>query len=410
MTDHDALHKLVWNTDMSSQVVRIVLATILAGGTLEVNPNTLSELLGNVSSRTARRYVREGVQAGLLSWDDIGHKRLSVNIKNLQFSDIENELIDAEKDPFSPENRTQSADKYVHPKVSRGEEELPNKNHKWTNMSAQGSEETPKVDKYVRVDPEEEPKVDKYVRVEPKKSRKRTNMSAKGSESEEIPSISTNIDNTSTIENDSVKNDSVKNDTMNNSSVGTSKKEKKEKKESTQRKKETKEKDPPVGERKTKRKPVQRYDADYYIKELTPEIWERAMQEGVFPKKHSDVAMLLASYIVAMKLWRSVDYPLDGKDFSGKIGKNASECLNFFTMETQDPIVGFRSAVEYVKWFVAQEESTFIGKAGWSIALCFTRDMYRQYRIQATQGISINDMGKVIQVGDKPGSLKVEVF
>jgi DNA-binding transcriptional ArsR family regulator len=136
------------------------------------------------------------------------------------------------------------------------------------------------------------------------------------------------------------------------------------------------------------------YDWKHY-EQITPEDWTKAKTEGVFPSGESAVTLVIGAYLIAVKKKRQIEVGLVPGDF-GKYSKLAKTMLEFMTGRADgDELQGFRDALEWVREFADCDNTTFIGKAGWSIQLAFARDVYRQVgTLRKSQGVKPGDRPK----------------
>jgi len=151
---------------------------------------------------------------------------------------------------------------------------------------------------------------------------------------------------------------------------------------------------------KVKAKKRRAYDAKYYREELLPEAWAEACA-GNFPDKHPAHVMLLAAYAIAMDAVHQQRVIFQGKDLSGKEGKLAKEMLEYFKLQQEGDGPGFRAALDYVKWYVNRESTSFEGKSGWSLSLLLTSSVYRNYELRGGSELKRNDGDGVVTNKDR---------
>ena len=139
------------------------------------------------------------------------------------------------------------------------------------------------------------------------------------------------------------------------------------------------------------------YTWEHYAK-ISEFEWKQARDEGIFPKNETANTLVLGAYLLAMKHKHGRTEGLIAKDFGGKYGKNAKEMLQFFTAKNNgDELAGFREALDWIREFARAGAASYIGKAGWPIQLCFTRDMYRQKgQVVKKSGKARNNTGVIV--------------
>lgn len=129
--------------------------------------------------------------------------------------------------------------------------------------------------------------------------------------------------------------------------------------------------------------------------EITPDEWKAAREEGKLPGRERFQTLLLGAYLLGMYHRHKQEILLIPADFNGKYGRLSSAMLKFFTTAHEgDKLLGFKSALDWIKAFLKAPSESYIGKAGWPIQMAFSRDMYRQPPKEV--GMKRNDTGNVI--------------
>lgn len=127
------------------------------------------------------------------------------------------------------------------------------------------------------------------------------------------------------------------------------------------------------------------YDFRHY--DFGADVWRQIREQGTLPAKESHKSILIGSFLVAMKYGHDREMAIAAPEFRGKLGKTAQECLDYFiAMAHGDELIGLNRALDYVKWFVTQEEDDFLTSKGRSVNLCFSRFAYRDAYDAAQHG------------------------
>lgn len=149
------------------------------------------------------------------------------------------------------------------------------------------------------------------------------------------------------------------------------------------------------------------YDYTHYEK-FTPDEWKAAIEKGEFPGNETAQTLLIGAYLIRLHKSKKIDAILYGGEFQ-KLRRLAKLCIEYF--EEQYPNNGFSTALQYLKWFMAHGEGTFIASSRWSLELMLTKTSYRNYTPDAqvkSDGLSRNNMGTTIQKDGDRSSVKMK--
>lgn len=152
--------------------------------------------------------------------------------------------------------------------------------------------------------------------------------------------------------------------------------------------------DAPAKEKKVKKSKSKYYTYEQW--DYDAALWAKIKEEGFIPARETRKALLLGSFLVAMKYQYGTVMAVAGTEFSGKLGKLSSNCLEYFTaIEGGNELRGFNVALDYVKWYVTQDVDEFLANKGRTVNLCFSTFAYRDAYQQATEAGKIKPKSKV---------------
>ena len=126
---------------------------------------------------------------------------------------------------------------------------------------------------------------------------------------------------------------------------------------------------------------------DYRNYEWSAEVWDRVRAKGYVPRGENRSSLLIGAYLVAMWHAHKRMLPIPQSEFKGTIGKQASTCIRYFdALHDHDKIAGMRAALEYVTWYVKQEEDEFLIDKNRNITLCFHPYSWRETYVPGSKG------------------------
>jgi len=152
---------------------------------------------------------------------------------------------------------------------------------------------------------------------------------------------------------------------------------------------------------KSKKKKNRYYDWTHYAK-FTEAQW-LAAQEGDLPPKETFVTLTLGAFLLAMHRVHNQEIGLVPSDFNGKYGKLVKEMLVFFEERTGSELESFRMALKWIRHFVGQGSTSFVGRANWPIQMAFSRDMYRDFEPNVLKN------AKIVSTPEERAALKTRV-
>lgn len=150
------------------------------------------------------------------------------------------------------------------------------------------------------------------------------------------------------------------------------------------------------------------YDHEFYEEKLGEGGWDR-IRNGWIPENETRRTLLIAAFLCVV--WAAHHYriQLRGSSLNGKLARTTKYCLEHFVAKHDgDELAGLNEALDYIRWWVTQEDDPWLRKHRYNHALLFSESGYisgwesRGERIvQPRSSLELNRHVKVIAPEDR---------